>query len=221
MPPGTNVQDPDFTFDILRGLAAYTGSELTAALARTVIAHPRHKLSEAFGHRQIACKMWLRDELFKALGPKPGTIWITGGWYGVQAAILLDDARFEIDTITSCDLDPECAAVATTLNEQAAAHGRFTALTADMFTLDYRAGAPGLIINTSCEHIANLPAWLALLPSGTHVVLQSNDYFSEPEHCNCVPDLAAFKAQCNLSQTLFAGRLPTKNYTRFMLIGRT
>ena len=37
-----------------------------------------------------------------------------------------------------------------------------------------------LIINTSCEHIADLRGWLALLPRGARVMLQSNDYFSEP-----------------------------------------
>ena len=69
------------------------------------------------------------------------------------------------------------------------------------------------------EHIADLPAWLSLLPRGTQVLLQSNDYFSEPTHINCVPSLEAFKEQTALSHLAFAGSLKMKKYTRFMVIG--
>ncbi|TIY10137.1 MAG: class I SAM-dependent methyltransferase, partial [Mesorhizobium sp.] len=68
-------------------------------------------------------------------------------------------------------------------------------------------------------HIADLRAWLALLPRGMTVLLQSNDYFSEPTHINCVASLAAFEAMAALREVRFSGELPTKNYTRFMLIG--
>ena len=64
-----------------------------------------------------------------------------------------------------------------------------------MYALDYSASGADLVINTSCEHIADLPAWLSLLPRGTQVLLQSNDYFSEPTHINCVPTLEAFSEQ--------------------------
>jgi len=107
--------------------------------------------------------------------------------------------------------------VAETLND--AWKDRFRAVTADMYALPYGDLGADLVINTSCEHIADLPGWLALLPKGTRVLLQSNDYFSEPTHINCVPDLAAFVAQVKLDHVAFAGALPTKNYTRFMVIG--
>jgi hypothetical protein len=51
-------------------------------------------------------------------------------------------------------------------------------------------------------------------------VLQSNDYFACREHVNCVADLAAFRLQAPLAQTLFAGEREMRRYTRFMLIGR-
>jgi hypothetical protein len=53
----------------------------------------------------------------------------------------------------------------------------------------------------------------------TNVLLQSNDYFSEPTHINCVASLAAFEAMAALREVRFSGELPTKNYRRFMLIG--
>jgi hypothetical protein len=37
---------------------------------------------------------------------------------------------------------------------------------------------------------------------------------------NCAPDLPAFQAQAPMAEPLYAGTLPRKRYTRFMLIGR-
>jgi hypothetical protein len=61
--------------------------------------------------------------------------------------------------------------------------------------------------------------WLARLPDGMPVVLQSNDYFDEPEHINCVKTLDEFVDQAGLSKVAFSGVLETKKYDRFMLIG--
>ena len=88
-----------------------------------------------------------------------------------------------------------------------------------MYALDYAAGRPDLVVNTSCEHIADLRGWLALLPAGTPVLLQSNDYFSEPTHISCVASRADFEAMAGLRDLRFSGELPQRNYTRFMLIG--
>jgi hypothetical protein len=88
-----------------------------------------------------------------------------------------------------------------------------------MYDLAYAKLGADLVINTSCEHIADLPAWLSLLPKGTRVLLQSNDYFSEPTHVNCVASLDEFIDQASLGTIAFAGALPMKKYTRFMLIG--
>lgn len=214
------VIDPDFTFDILRGLARYGDSAFIAALAEAVIRLPRHNISQALGHRQIACKMWLRDALYDTLGGTFERIWVAGGWYGVLPAMLFDDDRFAIGHITSIDVDPDCRPVAETLNAKALKDGRFTALTADMYALDYGgSNGPDLVINTSCEHIPDMPGWLSLIPKGCKVVLQSNNYFSEPEHINCVESLNAFIAQCGLARIDFQGELDLKKYRRFMLIG--
>lgn len=210
---------PDDLFDILRGVAVLTGHPIVAAMARTVARHPRADLAIAFNHKQIGSKLWLRDQVRASLGDRLDGVWILGGWHGVLAAILLNEPGFDPGNVASVDLDPGCAPVAVTLNAQAAAEGRFSALTADMNDLDY-ARAPELVINTSCEHLPDIPAWLAKIPKGQLLLLQSNDYFREPDHVSCSASLAAFQAQADLSQVLFAGQRPTKNYTRFMLIGR-
>ena len=204
-------------FDIIRGLTAYTGSSLVEGLAKVVAKYPDADLGTAFNHKQVGSKIWARDRLFESLGGKFNHIVVLGGWYGVLSAMFFDDNRYEIGLIESVDIDPEVAKVAETLN--AGAGERFRAVAQDMYGLDYKTSRPDLVINTSCEHIADLPAWLSLLPRGTKVLLQSNDYFSEPTHINCVASLAAFETMAALREVRFSGELPTKNYTRFMLIG--
>jgi hypothetical protein len=208
----------DQAFDLTRGISVYTNSKLVSGLARIIAKHPRADIGVAFNHKQLACKMWARDSLLASLGGKFQRIWIVGGWYGVLAAMFLDDPRFEIAAIDSIDIDHDVGDVARTLIGDVG--GRFRAVTQDMHALDYKAGQPDLVINTSCEHIADLGAWLKLLPRTTAVLLQSNNYFSEPTHVNCVNSLGEFAGEAGLGELFFSGELPMKNYSRFMLIGR-
>lgn len=204
-------------FDLLRGAAVYAQSPLMKGLAQVAALHPQAEIDVAFNHKQVACKMWARDAVHEVFGGNIGSILILGGWYGVFAGMLFDDPRFNIDKIVSVDLDEDVGAVALTLN--GAWTDRFSAVTKDMYSVPYQEYEPDLIVNTSCEHIVDLRSWLDLLPSGTHVLLQSNDYFSEPTHINCVASLLEFREQAQLSTVLFEGALPQKKYTRFMLIG--
>jgi hypothetical protein len=213
----------DALYDILRGVAALTGDAIVADLARLVGKGAPADLSIAFNHKQIASKRWLVESVAEVL-PKPdGPVWVLGAWHGVLGAMLLADERLAIPRVVSLDIDPGCAPIAEILNHRHVASGRFRAVTADMMRLDFEqaeGGRPGLVINTSCEHLDDVPGWIAGLPAGLPLLLQSNDYVREPDHRSCVPSLDAFKAQAGLSELWFAGALPTKNYTRFMLIGR-
>ena len=76
-----------------------------------------------------------------------------------------------------------------------------------------------LLINTSCEHLADFHLWFRRIPDGALAVLQSNDYFDCQEHFNCVPDLATFSRQAPLSELMYEGELKLRKYTRFMRIG--
>jgi SAM-dependent methyltransferase len=216
-PDGPEIDWHDRAFDLARGIAAYCGSPLVAGVARVIARHPRSEIANAFNHKQVACKVWARDALYDALGGRFERIVILGGWYGVLAAMLLEDARFDIGVVESIDIDPAVADVAETLNAKSG--GRFRATTADMYGLDYAALGADLIVNTSCEHIAELRGWLDLLPRGTKVLLQSNDYVSEPTHVSCVESSEAFERLARLATVNFAGTLPQKKYMRFMLIG--
>ncbi|MGC4025856.1 MAG: class I SAM-dependent methyltransferase [Mesorhizobium sp.] len=203
-------------FDLTRGIAAYTQSGLIGRLAKIIAKHPDADIANAFNHKQVACKMWARDELFNTCGGTFNHIWVLGGWYGVLAAMLFDDTRFNISQIDSIDIDEDVAAVAETMN---AGVPGFRAVTADMYALDYTTAKPDLVVNTSCEHIADVRGWLDMLPKGTKVLLQSNDYFAEPTHINCVESQEAFEHLTGLADLRFSGTLPQKKYNRFMLIG--
>lgn len=207
----------DRAFDLTRGIAAYCESPLVRGLSRVIAKHPQAEIANAFNHKQVACKVWARDRLFEALGGRFRHVVILGGWYGVFAAMLFEDRRFEVGLVESIDIDPGVATIAETLN--VGAEGRFKARTGDMYALDYASLGADLVVNTSCEHIADLRGWLDLLPAGTKVLLQSNDYFAEPTHINCVADVDAFRRLAGLTGVDYAGSLPQKNYTRFMLIG--
>ena len=81
-------------------------------------------LQHALNHNQIACKTWLLDALFEALGGRFATVTVLGGWYGLLGALLLGDGRFQVDRVLSYDLDPDCARGADWLNRTHTPPGR-------------------------------------------------------------------------------------------------
>jgi len=78
-------------------------------------------------------------------------------------------------------------------------------------------GTVNCVINTSCEHMDN--TWYENLPAGTFVILQTNDYFSNPQHSNCCKDIEEVKKKYPMDNIMYAGDLDTQLYNRFMLIG--
>lgn len=226
------LKKDQFYKDLLDGLSLFYESRFITDIRNTALKFPVSKLGNALNRRQTASKLWLLNTLFDCHGAALGRVHVLGGWYGVLAALFIHDSRFEIERIISFDLDPTCAPIASSLNAANVECGLFKPITADILDLQYVSNSvridtlsltlklPDILINTSCEHLDNFDDWYASLPKDTLLVLQSNDYFSEAEHVNSVPDLAAFKRQARLSTTLFEGALKFDKYTRFMLIGR-
>ena len=216
--------DDAFYRDILEGLAVYCDSAFQRDILATISRHQEPRIAVALNKNQMASKVWLVEALLAAAGPHLGRVLILGGWVGALAAVLLHDRRFVVERVDSIDIDPRCAPVAESLNATHVRSGRFAARTADMVELDYAREFNGegadLVINTSCEHLAEFDRWYVRIPAGQLLVMQSNDYFACAEHVNCVPDLAAFRSQAPLGKVLFAGERRMRHYVRFMLIGR-
>jgi hypothetical protein len=209
----------EFYRDILAGLAVYADSPFLRDILATLTRHQEPGVAVALNRNQMTSKRWLVDTLHATGGGRYGKVVILGGWIGALGAVLLHDRRFEIDRVVSVDIDPRCADVACSLNATHVAAGRFEARTADMRELDYVAEAADLLINTSCEHVEGFERWYARVPDAQRLVLQSNDYVAVPEHVNCVPNLAAFRAQAPMRDVCFAGERALRRYVRFMLIG--
>jgi hypothetical protein len=172
---------------------------------------------DAFWQGQIRSKEWLITELKRNKGNIKSwpDIDIHGGWVGTLASMLFQSNLY-INHINSIDIDPECEAIANTMNQQEYESGKFKAITADMCSYSSQAD---IIINTSCEHITQeqYNTWLALQPNALFV-LQSNNYQID-EHVRIAATLEEFKQQSNLN-VIWAGHINTQLYTRWMIIGK-
>lgn len=178
----------------------------------------RYRTLESFWKGQVHSKIWLIDNLMTWVPSYPKKIVIHGGWNGLLASLLFQSG-ISVDTIVSIDIDPECEEIANTMNKIEQMSGKFKAITCNMVEYDYEF-FPDIVINTSCEHITQetYKQWLKKIPSGSLVVLQSNDYFELEEHIRCSEDLKDFKDQSNL-KILSEAQLELPKYNRFMLIG--
>lgn len=212
--------DSSFHLDILRGLAVLHDSAFITDIRKTAAQFPDPYLGYALNRNQMTSKKWLVDKLYSVTQGNVGHVCVLGGWYGVLGALLLHDPRFNVIKVTSVDIDPGCEEVALSLNKTHVDKGAFKFLNVDMFNLNYADHGFDLVINTSCEHVENLPDWFELIPAGTFLTLQSNNYFGIEGHINCVNDLGEFKAQVPIASVDYEGALELKKYTRFMVIGR-
>lgn len=177
----------------------------------------RYRTLESFWKGQVRSKIWLIDKLLEQEAYSvENHIVIHGGWNGVLASLMFN-SKLTIDSITSCDIDPQCEIIADTINKRYRREGRFSAITVDMTEYKYYANT---VINTSCEHLTQkqYDKWLRNVPEGAVVALQSNDYFECKEHVRCAQSLSDFEEMSKIN-TIFKGTLDTDNYRRFMIIG--
>jgi len=218
----------EFYHDILDGLSVFMDSPFILDILHAIREYPLLRLGQSLNLWQVSSKKWLLDTLSDIGETEFGEVYILGGWYGVLGAMLLHDPRFSIDKIVSVDIDPRCDPIAQALNRTHVECGKFESATADVYDLDYagivgqsagNGGKPGLLINTSCEHLTDFELWFHRIPPQTLMVVQSNDYFSCDEHTNCAADLETFARQVPLSEVKYQGQMQLKKYTRFMLVG--
>lgn len=199
-------------------------------------------LTEHLSRGQIKSKLWLVQELKKVSEGRmsnPGyfhNIVQYGGWYATVAHFLFRE--FNIGNYYNLDMDPIAVNVADDFNyEHMLKKWKFKSACVDVDSIYWNSdntfhftalnqrndpilihAHPDLIINTSCEHMTD--AWFNEIPDGMLVCLQTNDYFSNEQHINCVKDLEEAKKKYNFSELYYEGEIDTHLYKRFMLIGR-
>jgi hypothetical protein len=171
-------------------------------------------ISDFVSKGQLASKLWASTVFDRHI--TSSNIVVCGGWYGLLPAILLHKNHEKHNKFRSIDIDANCAAIANSFNAEHFFKGEFYADTHDMYAFDYSEF--DVIINTRCEHIADLPAWLATIPRGKRVLLQSNNFYDCDQHINCVSSMPEFKRQINPASVIATSTLAMPNYTRFMIL---
>lgn len=217
-----NIDDP-----FLRQVSAWSiGSQYDA------------NLNDHFSRGQIQSKLWMLDILEEYVETSDvKQVVLYGGWYATIAFFLFQKFN-NIKKLYSLDLDPTASSISDKFNYPQCydEKWRFKAFTKDVSDLDWQKQNgvwgiknlyaensvktdinPNLIINTSCEHMNE--DWFDQIPDGKLVCLQTNDYFSNPQHVNCVNNVDEAVEKYPFSQLIYSGELDTPEYNRFMLLG--
>ena len=71
---------------------------------------------DSFSNGQIDSKLWMCRE-FENLDWVSNLTHIYGGWYGLNAFLLLSREKFKTNRIESFDIDPNCEPIADMINE--------------------------------------------------------------------------------------------------------
>lgn len=169
---------------------------------------------------QVRSKLWLIEELTARRDIAGAMLVVVGAWYGILP--LLINWRLTAPPARMVCIDISADACALGEKVIGSRYPNIEYRVADAMDLDYRSLArtpSSVLVNTICEHLADVPGWWQRVPIGQFTVLQSNNYDRCPDHVNWVRDLDQMRAQTPLSELLFEGSLQLPTFDRFMLIG--
>lgn len=168
------------------------------------------EVRDMFSRGQIVSKLWILDRL--AHEDDQSNILIVGSWFGLLGAMIKE--VFPYMSVTMLDIDPRCKTFADAMNYQV---DNLDAVTGDMYDFDYTGY--DVVINTSSEHIPDIPAWVSMIEEGTTVILQNNDAHDIDGHINCVNSRDELSEKSSLTEIAYLGNLDLGIYRRFMVIG--
>jgi hypothetical protein len=178
-------------------------------------------MHDGFSAGQVESKLWLIEALRAVLPEQAYHFHILGSWFGLLPRMLKWLQPQLMSRVTCYDLESRWNQVAEFINLPDSGQS-MGFVTADMCTLPYpllHQSERAVFVNTSAEHLADFVGWYALLPKGSVVALQANDFADHQEHLSSWKSLSDFQASAPMSCVLFSGTLPMQKYQRFMLIG--
>jgi hypothetical protein len=170
---------------------------------------------------QTSSKLWVVDEVSKFLDFDKKSVCVFGGWVGLLCRFFIDLAGTK--SIANVEIDGTLELVNRYV--MSGHQDKFRFIHSDMYEFPYNEQEFDVYVNTSGEHIPSLKEWIEMIPSGKIVCIQSNDYFSHPQHINCVNNVAELEAQAftanNVKDVIYRGTLELPIYNRFMIIALT
>ncbi len=182
---------------------------------------PRYEeFRDMFSSGQLYSKQWLIERLIAVCNnpvsnfPHKPKIAIVGSWFGTLGVLLATELQHE--SITLVDIDPRCSRFIDTIRS---ARPTLHPVCADMFKFDYTGF--DVVINTSCEHIADITGWVKQLAPNTIIVAQSNNSANEIGHVNPTTSAEHLASLLGITLPLYEGEYKFPMYTRHMVIGRT
>lgn len=163
----------------------------------------------AFRVKQMQSKSWMMRKIDSLdLVDKNSKVLVIGSWLGFTSYCLY---KMGFQHITETDPDTRLEKFANRLNRR---NKHFVHLSKDINDVD--VSKFDLIINTSCEHIAD-NSWYDRIVTGTVMVLHSNN-LEGYDHVNICKDVDEMKTKYPM-QMLYSGELYLEQYSRFMLVG--
>lgn len=133
-----------------------------------------------------------------------------GSWFGILTNYLLQ--HYDV-FVTEIDMDMRCNTISKRLNF---VHSKYVGnFVADINVFD-RMHDYNTIINLSTEHMST--DWFSRVPSGTRLVMQSNNLQID-DHVNNCKDLDEMKQKYPLQHTSYENTLELNVFNRFTIAG--
>lgn len=167
--------------------------------------------AESFKPNQIQCKKWLVEEILNT-SMNLDRVLVLGSWNSVLLYELFKHYG-SVNWFDFLDIDPTVHLHRDRYFEINHMEKNYSSVVMDATEFSDYEGYD-LVINTSCEHMKDIPA-----VHGPLYAIQSNDYVSVPDHINCVKSTKQLASQNNITEILYQGTRNMGHYNRFMVIG--
>lgn len=224
----------DNRYSLYRLLDQYIPQNNLVSALRNIETQKIEFQHDCISRGQLRSKLWIIDTL-RSLNIELGCVFICAGWYATLSLMIFEN-EIPVEKIRSFDIDPSCEHIAEIFNKPWVRDAwKFKAVTKDIMDINYKIeeytvtkydgsterlwDVPDTVINTSCEHIDDFDCWYSKIPSGTLLILQTNDFTDIEDHVNCSETLDDFAEKTPMQECLYQGELDLDQYKRFMRIG--
>ena len=174
---------------------------------------------QSISPKQIESKQWLVDELNNV--PREfENIHLYGGWFGYPLIDFLHES-YQIKNLLNIDFDRTATRTCNRFSEFYFMHNYVKSLCADVIEVSGDFQNIDLVINTSSEHMSDLPILIKnkVYRKSCVFAIQSNNMFKIKDHTNCVNSIEELIEKSGLKSILYQGVKKFDNYERYMIIG--